>query len=204
MKKIGIYGGTFSPPHMGHIRAAELFIKSRGLDELHIIPTYQPPHKIEDEGATPEDRLSMCKLAFGHIDGVTVSDREILRGGKSYSVLTLREYAEMGIRPEMLVGTDMLLTLEAWYAFEEILSLATVVCMRRERDKQKGEALSIIAERLTRKYGASIIFLYGDVTEVSSSELRATLHENEKRSTLLPPDIYDYIVSRNLYGISHK
>ena len=74
--KIGIYGGTFSPPHLGHVRAAELFIRERALDELHIIPAGMPPHKQEDGRASSDDRLAMCRLAFAHLPEVKISDRE--------------------------------------------------------------------------------------------------------------------------------
>lgn len=198
MKKIGIFGGTFSPPHKGHVRSAELFAAQRQLDELHILPAGIPPHKESDGQATAEDRLAMCRLAFGHIPGVTVSDREIRREGKSYTVLTLREYAEMGIHPEMLVGTDMLLCLDRWYCFREILSLATVVCMRRESDADTGHLLLEKAEALRADYGAKIVFLDGDALELSSSAVRASLSD---RHALLPPSVVDYIEKRGLYGI---
>ena len=198
MSKIGIYGGTFSPPHLGHVRAAELFIRERGLDALHIIPTFTPPHKTQDGGATPEDRLAMCRLAFAHLQKARILDFEILRGGKSYTVLTLREYASQGIRPELLVGTDMLLSFEKWYCFEEIFSLCTLVCIPRESDGRKNGELFSLAERFRRDYGADVAFLEGASVEISSSELRAEISSHESPS-LVPVSVADYIKEKGLY-----
>ncbi len=199
MKKIGIYGGTFSPPHLGHVRAAELFIRERSLDELHIIPAGLPPHKTEDGGAVSEDRMAMCRLAFAHLPEAKISDREIVRGGKSYTVLTLREYAQEGIKPELLVGTDMLLTFEKWYCFQEILTLCTLVCIPRESDGRKNAELFRMAEHLKKEYGADVFFLNGGAVEVSSSELRECLRE-KKDAALLPDSVSEYIRRKGLYG----
>lgn len=200
MNRIGIYGGTFSPPHLGHVRAAELFIAERKLDSLHIIPAGMPPHKEVDGQASALDRLQMCRLAFGHLPEVQISDREITRVGKSYTVLTLREYAQEGFHPELLIGTDMLLSFESWYCFEEILSLCTVVCIPREQDGRNNEELFRKAERLVGRYSADIVFLKGRAVEISSSELRAELSANQK-AELLPSAVDEYIRRRGLYGI---
>ena len=85
MIRLGVYGGTFSPPHLGHIESAEAFYREMKLDKLLIIPTFIPPHKEAKDDASPEDRLEMCKLAFSHIPNTEISDMEIKRGGKSYT-----------------------------------------------------------------------------------------------------------------------
>ncbi len=197
--KVGIYGGTFSPPHLGHVRAAAHFMKERSLDELHIIPALVPPHKMADGSATAEQRMDMCKLAFGHLPHVTISDRELRRGGRSYSVLTLREYAAMGIHPDMLMGTDMFLCLEQWYCFREIFMLCTVVCMRRETDPEQEEALQRAADRYRSLYGADIAFLSGHVTEISSSDIRAAAKAG-LMSAYLSKGVEKYIRAGGLYG----
>jgi len=90
MSRIGIFGGTFNPPHIGHTRLAEHFVKELKLDRLLVIPTYQPPHKSADNLASGEDRINMCMLAFR--DAV-ISPIEMNRGGKSYTYDTLAELA---------------------------------------------------------------------------------------------------------------
>ena len=77
---LGVYGGTFSPPHCGHYHAAEAFIRAINPDRLLIIPTYIPPHKTETDGVTAADRLNMCRIAFSGLSGAVVSDMEIRRG----------------------------------------------------------------------------------------------------------------------------
>lgn len=130
--KVGIYGGTFDPPHLGHMRAARAALGLLGLDELILIPAKQPPHKALSEGSAPaEDRLAMTGLmADGLLDErVSVSRIELDREGKSYTADTLREIHEQ--RPEdelfLLMGTDMYLTFQDWYKPEEIARLATLV-----------------------------------------------------------------------------
>ena len=198
--KIGIYGGTFSPPHLGHVRAAELFVRERTLNELHIIPAGTPPHKEENSGVTAADRLAMCRLAFSHLPEVKIFDREIVREGKSYTVLTLREYAKEKIRPELLIGTDMMLSFEKWYCFEEILTLCTLVCIPRESDGRKNSELARVAERLTERYGAEIVFLNGRAIEISSSELRNCLQE-KREAAFLSDSVSEYIRRKGLYGV---
>ena len=130
--KVGIYGGTFDPPHLGHMRAARAALGLLGLDELIFIPAKQPPHKALSEGSAPaEDRLAMTELmADGLLDErATVSRIELDREGKSYTADTLRELHAQ--RPEdelfLLMGTDMYLTFQDWYKPEEIAKLA-VLC----------------------------------------------------------------------------
>ena len=90
MTRIGIYGGTFSPPHKGHVAAARAFMEQMELDFLYVIPNALPPHKEMEAPVSAQHRLNMTRLAFGGIEGVYVSDMEIQRGGKSYTVDTLR------------------------------------------------------------------------------------------------------------------
>ncbi len=199
--RIGLYGGSFSPPHIGHVRAAETFLLERGLDELHVMPTAQSPHKVQVLGATEADRLAMCRLAFAHLPQVTVSDHEIARGGKSYTVLTLREYRERYGREaeiEMLVGTDMFLSLDQWFCYEEILSLARIVCMRREDEPHGLEAIMAASERY-RALGADSVLVTNTVTEISSSDIRSALARGE-RPEMLQDGVLDYIREKGLYG----
>ena len=113
MTRIGIYGGTFSPPHNGHLAAARAFMEQMWLDILYVIPAAIPPHKQMAEPVSAADRLEMCRRAFAGMEGVYVSDMEIRRGGKSYTVDTLRELSGDDRRLFLLCGTDMVLTLDS-------------------------------------------------------------------------------------------
>ena len=96
-----------------------------------IIPDCLPPHKEYSGSVTEEQRLEMCKLAFGHIENVTISDMEIKRGGRSYTSVTLEELTSPDRELYFLCGTDMFLTLESWYRPEVIFDLATICYIRR-------------------------------------------------------------------------
>mgnify|MGYP003293390888 CR=1 FL=1 len=111
MKRIGIYGGTFNPPHIGHIKAAESMSRIIQPDTFLIIPDFLPPHKSFDGMVSADDRLNMCKLAFSHVNNVHVSDIEIKRGGKSYTSCTLEELSADDRELYFLCGSDMFLTL---------------------------------------------------------------------------------------------
>jgi nicotinate-nucleotide adenylyltransferase len=130
-KRIGIYGGTFSPPHLGHRRAVEAFALAEQLDEIYVIPTFTPPHKQLQGDATPQQRMEMCRLAFAGLP-VAVSDLEIRRGGKSYTVLTLEELKAPDNTLVLLCGTDMFLTIDSWYQAARIFELAEIVYVQRE------------------------------------------------------------------------
>ena len=197
--KIGLYGGSFSPPHIGHVRAAECFLRERKPDVLHVMPAACSPHKSQSAFDDSHHRLQMCRLAFAGIPSVQVSDREIARGGTSYTVLTLREYKALygkDTEIEMLVGTDMFLCLDRWYCFEEIFSLARIVCMRREGELQ---SLLEAADARYRALGADTVLVDNPVTEISSSEVRAMLARGE-RSPLLQDCVFAYIREKGLYG----
>ena len=198
-RKIGIYGGTFSPPHSGHVGAAESFCRELSLDELIIMPTFLPPHKQYDGEVSAEDRVEMCKLAFGHIDKARVSDLEIKRGGKSYTAVTLEELYSDGAELYFLCGTDMFVTLDKWYTFEKIFNLAVICYVRREDEYGLGELIKDKRAEYIQKYNARIIAITNDVKQISSSELRAKLKNKTDIPDYLPSKVYDYIIEKGLY-----
>lgn len=198
-RKIGIYGGTFSPPHIGHVGAAESFARELSLDEILIMPDYLPPHKQFDFLVTEDDRLEMCKRAFSHIEKATVSELEIKRGGKSYTSVTLEELTAPDTELYFLCGTDMFLTLDSWFRAPVIFELATICYVRRESDSANDSAIKQKNEEYKSRFGAKIIPIKTDVKEISSSELRAALKKRADVSDFLPESVYDYIVEKSLY-----
>ena len=201
MRTVGIYGGTFSPPHMGHYRALAAFISAFNPDTTYVIPTLVPPHKAVSAAATPEERLAMCHLAFDEL-GATVSDLEIRRGGKSYTVLTLEELSATDTRVLLLCGTDMFLTLDTWYMPERIFELAEIVYAVREEGEEGRTAALAMAKRAQEyrtRFGATVHALPLDSLELSSSELRAMLAEGKDTTSLLHPKVKEYIERCNLY-----
>ena len=123
--RVGIYGGTFAPVHNGHVAAAKAFIEQMQLDILYVIPAGIPPHKQIDAADDPMHRYRMCELAFWDVEKVFVSDVEIKRTGKSYTVDTLRELSAPDRRLFLLMGTDMMLTLDQWRESARSSSSAT-------------------------------------------------------------------------------
>ena len=198
--RTGIYGGTFSPPHAGHVGAARAFAEQMKLDELLIIPAAIPPHKEISGEDDPEKRLEMCKIAFSDIKCACVSDMEIKRGGKSYTVLTLRELTKEGRELFLLCGTDMITTLGSWYRADEIFSLCTPVAVRRENDPENTERICQKLDEYKEKYSVDVQSVDVEAIEISSSELRALISRGEDCSAYLSKKIIDYIRENKLYG----
>ena len=198
--KLGIYGGTFSPIHMGHVRAAEAFLDAMALDRLLVIPTAVPPHKAEVAGADAAARLAMTRLAFADSDArLAVSDYEISREGKSYTVYTLEHFTAPETTLYLLVGTDMFLTLGKWFRAEDIFRLADIVLMRRETDAGLTGLLSETAAGYRARFGARIHEIDEPPLVISSTELRERLRAGLPTGGMLPDAVAEYIAKNNLY-----
>ncbi len=197
--RVGIYGGTFAPIHNGHMQAAKLFMEQMRLDILMVIPAGIPPHKQIDFVDEPMHRLRMCELAFADREGVIVSDMEIRRVGKSYTVDTLRELSAPDRRLLLLCGTDMVLSFDQWKEYEEILKLCYPVYIRREGDAVMD---GILVEKLTKFYresGKMFRKIVGEPIELSSTEIRKKIRAGEDISSLVPTAVADYIKKEGLY-----
>ena len=199
IETLGVYGGTFSPPHRGHYHAAETFIRAVDPDRLLIIPTYIPPHKAATDGASAADRLAMCQIAFDGLTTAIVSDMEIRRGGKSYTSDTLRELSGTARRIAMLIGTDMMLTLDTWHEPETIFGLADLYCVRRENDPALLTQIQLKNEQYFKAYGHFVHLLSAPPLEVASTEIRRLLADGETVD-LLDPRVLAYIRERGLYA----
>ena len=126
--RIGIFGGSFDPVHIEHVRLAEAAVESLALDALLIMPAHTPPHKTDKALSSDGDRLEMCRLAFEGCKKTQVSDYEMRAGGTSFTYLTCRHFRRLYPEAKLywLVGTDMLRDFPSWKNPEEILSLATL------------------------------------------------------------------------------
>ena len=197
--RVGIYGGTFSPVHNGHVAAARAFMEQMWLDILYVIPTGVTPHKNMKGNATSEDRLEMCRLAFGELDGVIVSDMEMKREGKSYTVDTLQELSRPDDRLFLLLGTDMMLTLDTWRDPEEIFRLCYPVYIRRETDASLDDKIVEKIAEYNQKYGKVVRRIVAPAIELSSSMVRAALAEGKSVEDMVHPKVAAYIKDRGLY-----
>ena len=204
--KIGVYGGTFNPPHLGHVTAARAVFELLKLDLLLLVPDGQPPHKMLPPGSpTPEQRLEMTRLAgeqLGLGERVRTLDLELKREGRSYTAETLRQLHQQYPEDELwlLMGTDMFLTLQAWREPGEILSLAGIAAFGRTEEDTE-ELFSVQRDYLYRTYPQARIFTLTipGVVDVSSTELRTMLARGEG-GNLLPPAVYGYILREGLYN----
>ena len=198
--RIGIYGGSFSPVHNGHVAAAKAFMEQMWLDVLYIMPAGVPPHKQMQGDANTWQRLKMCELAFEDVEGVLISDLEIRREGKSYTVDTLRAMASEEHRLFFLMGTDMLLTLDTWREPEEIFRLCYPVYMRREGADPILDA-RIVAKisEYQQKYGKVVRRIVGDPIVVSSTAVRRAVAEGKSIANMVPPAVEKYIRENGLY-----
>lgn len=197
--KIGIFGGTFDPPHRGHRAAAAAALKQLELDGLLVIPASKPPHKAPSEaGPGPYERLRLTEICMAGLEGLFVSDMELRRGGVSYTADTVRELAARyrGAKLFLLLGTDQLLAFEQWRDFEYILGEVTLaVCTRREEDTRR---LRYAADELSRRYNAKIRFLLHEEVPISSTDLRDLLPLRRGRE-YLEEDVYREILRRGYY-----
>ena len=200
--KVGIFGGTFNPIHKGHTEAAYAFLRCVNPDKLLVIPTKIPPHKAIKGDDDPEIRLEMTGKAFsenGEYDKrIEVSDIEIRSEGKSYTYYTLQKLKSMGYDDFYLYcGTDMLLSFDSWFRFEDILSMCTLAYASRLENAcpEASEKIAMLRER----YGARILEIPLDPIEISSSEIREMIRKGEDASEFLSPAVLLFIDERGLY-----
>ncbi|MBE6800567.1 MAG: nicotinate (nicotinamide) nucleotide adenylyltransferase [Ruminococcaceae bacterium] len=196
MKKIAIYGGSFDPPHKGHKLLAENLARVCGAEKVIIIPTALSPFK-NSSSATAEDRLNMCKLFFKE-SLFSISDIEIKRGGKSYTVDTLMQMKAEYPNAELFLfmGDDMLLSFDKWYKHEEILKLATIVCACRTENLEELDNMKEFVKNVL-KAEDRVIICESVPFEISSTEIRSSLKTGGNIG--LSEDVYGYISSRGLY-----
>ena len=179
-EQIGILGGTFNPPHMGHIQAALRAADELALDRVLLIPEALPPHKETVSGSpTAWQRYDMVCLAAQADPRLQADDCEIRRGGKSYTVETLTELTKRypHARLTFICGTDMFLTLNHWYHAEELMQLARFAAAARN----PGEEALLIAKQqeLQKQFHADTVLLHGESLPVSSSEVRERLKQGD-------------------------
>ena len=201
--KIGIYGGTFDPPHIGHIAAAQAAMETLALDRLLLIPTFIPPHKALPAGAaSPAQRRDMAVLATAELGKkAEVLDVELRREGPSYSWETLCMMKNQFPEDELwlLMGSDMFLTLQDWREPQRVMSMAHIGAFSRRKD---GEEAVFARQKafLERKFGADVTIIPNPQgVELSSTEVRQALAQGGGAG-LLPPAVYGYVLRERLYS----
>ena len=201
MERIGIYGGTFNPPHIGHIRAAMAAVRMLELTKLYVIPDRIAPHKVIPESSPlPQQRLEMLRLALAEKANVEVSDLELRREGKSYTYETVDQLRDLHPDAELilLMGTDMFLSFHEWRCPEKILAEAALGVFYRG---DRGEKAAIDARKAEMEAsGHRIHLVCNDVVDISSTDLRRMLVFG-CAAPFLPEGVGAYIQENGLYGI---
>ncbi len=202
VQSLGILGGTFNPPHLGHLAVALHARHDLALERVLLMPVHTPPHKTTGADPGPEHRLRMCELAVGGVEGLAACGLEVERGGASYTVDTLRAIhaKHPDARLKFIVGADTARTLGSWHEPARLLELASLaVAMRR------GSAREDVLDTLAalgapgRRAQADVRFLEMDPVDVSSSMVRERVARAEPIDELVGADVAGYIAEHGLY-----
>lgn len=202
MERIGIYGGTFNPPHAGHIQAAKQAVTALNLDKLVIVPTSIAPHKaIPQHSPTQRQRLEMLRIAAADCPKAEVSDIELNRGGVSYTFQTVSELKERYPDAELilLMGSDMFLCFDQWKQPDDILKNVELGVFYRG---SKGEKTAVAENKAKlEQRGAKIRLVENDIVDISSTQLRRMLAFH-CAGPFLPTGVAAYIREHGLYDVN--
>ncbi|MBQ9898196.1 MAG: nicotinate (nicotinamide) nucleotide adenylyltransferase [Ruminococcus sp.] len=195
--RIGIYGGSFNPVHNGHIHLARTVADELGLDRVYLVPSRISPHRSVAEYASPEDRTAMLRLAAQCDERLRVSTYELDTDRVSYSIYTVEHFRRKFPDEELflLIGSDMLLSFDKWFRFEDIMREVTLAAVSRENGdigllEEKAEQL--------RKFG-EICISRSSAVEVSSTEIRKKIAKNQDFTCYIDENVVQYIRQKGLY-----
>lgn len=189
---VGLFGGSFNPPHIAHLVVAEIARDQFGFDEVWWIPNATPPHKSNDELAAVEHRLAMTERAVDGNSGFRVCNIEIERAGVSYTVETIRALQEQHPETEfgLLIGSDSLDHFESWHRPDEIAERVPLVVYKRP---------GVIEQAAAPRFANHVHFVSAPVMEVSGTEVRARRRAGRSIRYLVPDAVRAYIEAHNLY-----
>lgn len=197
-KKIGIMGGSFDPVHNAHIKLALHAYKELQLDKVIFIPAYIQPFKKDKKVTDEVHRMNMLKQGLMEYPYFEVSDIEITMQGNSYTARTLTELSKEYSDMVFIMGADSYMSLERWYHPEIIFEKAEIACA--VRDDQDLELLRAKSLEYEAKFNGVTHFLNMPRTDISSTEIREKVANEEDMGDLLPVKVLDYIKEHNLYG----
>ena len=207
--KIGIFGGTFNPPHKGHVRMINKMAEELELDKVIIIPNKVPTHKRCDDLADNRDRLAMCKIAFNN-PKFEISTMEMDRATDSYTIFTVNELKQKYPNDDLylIIGSDMFLIFHKWYKHKELLEKCTICVASRDNaeniQKLRAYAFEQLGVYMPKLDGKNIHISLLDAYEVSSSEIRDRIMNGKSIYGIVDPEIIEYMESHKLYGYGKK
>ncbi len=196
IRRIGIFGGSFDPPHIGHLIIAELSRLTLNLDLVVFVPAYRPPHKQGKHPATAGDRLAMTKLAVKGNRALRVSDIELKRKGVSYTVDTVKAFQRRYAKAEiyLIVGGDSLLQFHRWKNPGAIMAAASLAVFRRPGSIHPKSKVP----------PSKISWVKGPLMEVSSSDIREKIRDGKSIQYMVRDNVLAYITRRKLYRNSNN
>lgn len=191
LQRIALFGGSFNPPHFGHLSLARLACEQNNLDCVVFIPSGNPPHKIRDL-APARQRYAMTKIAIAGHARFTISPIELRRKGKSYTYRTIINWRRAYPQAEtlFLLGSDSLLEISSWKGGEKLFRLCSFIVGIRE---------NFPAEKLKKEWLEKVEVLEGKIPDISSTLIRRLIRENKPVDEFLPKTVIDYIQKYNLY-----
>jgi len=193
--RIGLMGGTFDPIHLGHLVAAECAMEAASLDEIRFMPTYQPPHKSGDQGATPDERRAMVELAIASQPKFRLEPIELDRGGVSYSVDTAAELATREPNSQFfwIIGGDMVQYLPQWHEIEKLAGIVSFIGLHRP-------GYPIRQAELPPFLHAKLQFAEMPALDISSTDIRQRCREGRSIRYIVPEEVRRFIVGKGLYS----
>jgi len=190
MSAVGIFGGSFDPPHIGHLIAAQSVLEIRKLSKIIFIPNGISPNKNYQRGASAQDRLNMLKISIEEIPYFEYSDIEIKNPEVSYTINTLRMLRSLYEELELIIGYDNLLEFSTWKEPEEIIKCAKLAVLKRN---------TITESEIKDKYYNTAVFVDTPVIEISSTEIRKRIKNGLPVNYLVADKVKEYIYKFNLY-----
>jgi len=208
-KPIAVLGGTFDPVHLGHLRLAIDLAETLKLEQIRLMPGYQPVHR-DSPSATPEQRLDMLKLAVADIKQLSIDDRELQRKGPSFTLLSLQEIrCEIGPEQPMffILGEDAFSQFDSWHQWQKLINYAhLLVAVRPGNYPKMSQQLSNFVEKNKfTEHGypvtaaGSVVWMKNPILEIASSDIRKRINENKSIRYLLPAKVYKYIEQHSIY-----
>jgi len=198
--RIGIFGGSFDPVHLGHTGLAEDAMKQLELDKVILIPARLQPFKLDKKLASGDARLDMLRLATEDMEGIEISPYELEEEGVSYTYLTMRAMQERygeTTKLYFITGTDAFLKIERWRNAEELLDRYAYIIGTRPGYRQ--EELKLCIERIRRIYGTEIVNIDNVQIDASSTEIRQRLEQGQSVHGIISESVERYIIEHGLY-----
>ena len=221
MKRIGLFGGTFNPIHLGHVQVIQEVKRGFGLDKIFIIPSALPPHKAPDGLMDAGDRIEMIRLSFSNHPDFSVSDVELNRSGPSYTIDTVRHFKS--ILPEdaklfLILGSDAFLEIDTWKSYKDLFLLIPFIVMSRGTEGRNGRIFGrkaigdYLKSKISEGYNLSAsqssyihkekhpVYVFGVTPiDISSTKIRNLIKNGSPIKYLVPEIVEVFIKSRGLY-----